>query len=308
MGKLALAGMISGMGQGLERGVLNLQSGIIQSGLQKERQDWENERLRLTFEHQAALEDLRERRAGEREQRGYEHQEAMTGQQIGSAESIAEQNRTSTAARQQEELAAKKEMQGTELSAKKEDQTEDRKLKREELDITKAHYEREDALRGKYYEALLRAKEGKATAADDKVLMNYGTHIIQPQLQGLNNQKTELLKDTLIDPDMKREFLQAIDEKIAALDADYRQLSALPKRAVASPGGSIKDRFKGTTKPGEAAAAEPPAAPVPPAPPSAGALNQPRGPYIQQELEDLKRTFKPTSKRPAGPSAVPLQP
>lgn len=37
MGKLAFAGAIGGMGQGLQQGLINMQSGIIQSGLQDER-------------------------------------------------------------------------------------------------------------------------------------------------------------------------------------------------------------------------------------------------------------------------------
>lgn len=55
MSGLALAGALSGMGQGLQQGLVNMQQGFIQSGLLKERDEMENKRLRLTFEHQEKL-------------------------------------------------------------------------------------------------------------------------------------------------------------------------------------------------------------------------------------------------------------
>lgn len=55
MSGLALAGAISGMGQGLQQGLVNMQQGFIQSGLLKERDEMENKRMLLTFEHQEKL-------------------------------------------------------------------------------------------------------------------------------------------------------------------------------------------------------------------------------------------------------------
>lgn len=55
MSGLALAGALSGMGQGLQQGLVNMQNGFIQSGLLKERDEMENKRLQLTFEHQEKL-------------------------------------------------------------------------------------------------------------------------------------------------------------------------------------------------------------------------------------------------------------
>lgn len=55
MSGLALAGAISGMGQGLQQGLANMQQGFIQSGLLKERDEMENKRMQLTFEHQEKL-------------------------------------------------------------------------------------------------------------------------------------------------------------------------------------------------------------------------------------------------------------
>lgn len=55
MSGLALAGAISGAGQGLGQGLANIQQGFIQSGLLKERDEMENRRMQLTFEHQEKL-------------------------------------------------------------------------------------------------------------------------------------------------------------------------------------------------------------------------------------------------------------
>lgn len=55
MSGLALAGALSGAGQGLSQGLVNMQQGFIQSGLLKERDEMENKRMQLTFEHQEKL-------------------------------------------------------------------------------------------------------------------------------------------------------------------------------------------------------------------------------------------------------------
>lgn len=55
MSGLALAGALSGAGQGLGQGLANMQQGFIQSGLLKERDEMENKRMQLTFEHQEKL-------------------------------------------------------------------------------------------------------------------------------------------------------------------------------------------------------------------------------------------------------------
>lgn len=62
-GLLAMAGVVSGAGQALEKGLGNLQAGFIQSSLQEERDKLERARLELT-----------EGYAASREQRGYDNQ------------------------------------------------------------------------------------------------------------------------------------------------------------------------------------------------------------------------------------------
>lgn len=55
MSGLALAGAMAGAGQGINQGLVNMQQGFIQSGLLKERDEMENKRMQLTFEHQEKL-------------------------------------------------------------------------------------------------------------------------------------------------------------------------------------------------------------------------------------------------------------
>lgn len=55
MGKLGLAGAISGMGQGLERGLQQMQGGFIQQGLQDADRQFQSEKLKLQMEHAERL-------------------------------------------------------------------------------------------------------------------------------------------------------------------------------------------------------------------------------------------------------------
>lgn len=55
MGSLALAGAVSGMGQGLERGLQQLQGGLIQQGLQEADRSFQSEKLKLQMEHAERL-------------------------------------------------------------------------------------------------------------------------------------------------------------------------------------------------------------------------------------------------------------
>lgn len=55
MGALALAGMVSGAGQGLERGLQQTQAGLIQYGLQDADRQFQSEKLKLQMEHAERL-------------------------------------------------------------------------------------------------------------------------------------------------------------------------------------------------------------------------------------------------------------
>lgn len=55
MASLALAGALSGMGQGLERGLQQLQGGLVQYGLQDADRQFQSEKLKLQMEHAERL-------------------------------------------------------------------------------------------------------------------------------------------------------------------------------------------------------------------------------------------------------------
>lgn len=94
MGALALAGMVSGAGQGLERGLQQTQAGLIQYGLQDADRQFQSEKLKLQMEHaerlqQASIGAAASENAKNRELQSTLHQQtedaanARNQQQIG---------------------------------------------------------------------------------------------------------------------------------------------------------------------------------------------------------------------------------
>lgn len=106
MGGLALAGAISGMGQGLERGLSQLQGGIIQQGLLEASQEFQERKLREQLDHvdkraerdiaaRGAEADKSRAHAETMQKQGFTHAEGETAKQIGSHEKIAKDNNLS---------------------------------------------------------------------------------------------------------------------------------------------------------------------------------------------------------------------
>lgn len=84
MGALGLAGAISGMGQGVERGLQQMQSGFIQQGLQDADRQFQSEKLKLQMEHaerlqQGSIGAAAEQNRLNREQAVTLHQQTETG-------------------------------------------------------------------------------------------------------------------------------------------------------------------------------------------------------------------------------------
>lgn len=84
-GLLAMAGMVSGAGQEMAKGLGTIQATLGQSYLQDERDKLERARLELT-----------EGYAAEREKRGYAHGERLQAQGFGHAERLQQENQTFT--------------------------------------------------------------------------------------------------------------------------------------------------------------------------------------------------------------------
>lgn len=142
MGALALAGMVSGMGQGIERGLQQTQAGLIQYGLQDADRQFQSEKLKLQMEHaerlqQASIGAAAGENAKNRELQSTLHQQTEAGanarnqQQIGGhlAGSAIQAEGTKEAAKLKE--ASDKEIAQLRISADKEIHAANNQVQRE---------------------------------------------------------------------------------------------------------------------------------------------------------------------------------
>lgn len=312
MGKLAMAGVISGMGQGLDRGVLNMQSGIIQQGLMEQRQQWEAERLKQTFAHDVEMADLHEKRAGEREQRGYSHSEKLAeegyrhaeanlGQQIGSNEAIHEQDRAANERIHKDDRESQAEQKEKDRTSTEQIHRDDRTSKsaddNRKMDIEEAHYKD----MGEYYKALAKARAA-GQPGDYKRLDIYKDFLVA---------QANAIRDQLKDPMTAPEDKERLNGQLEQMDGELRHILGIEAKKPAGSSGIVSPFPVPGAKPAQKTPATPGQAHAAPPPPTAGTLNQPpsQPAYVpgSEEWEDLKRALKPSSKRPAGPSMVPNQ-
>lgn len=83
MGLMAVAGAVSGMGQGLERGLMNFQSAVQQSGLLQERERMEDERQRIMLAAQAEQNALNRQHATESQGKKIAADRAINQENLG---------------------------------------------------------------------------------------------------------------------------------------------------------------------------------------------------------------------------------
>jgi hypothetical protein len=83
MGNLALAGAISGMGEGLGRGLFAMEQGFIQQGLMQEREKLEQARLDKTFAHAEGMEAMRATHAAGLQQERIKADREMNQERMG---------------------------------------------------------------------------------------------------------------------------------------------------------------------------------------------------------------------------------
>ncbi len=143
MGMLQLAGAVSGFGQGLQQGLQNTQAYMSQSMMQKERDEMELNRLRLTFGHDRGLlgekfahEDaqLATREAGETNRTNIREAGANSryDSTITSNELIADKHETGENSRTTQRINAAKDEGDAERTNRKELQTNDLRFRQEE--------------------------------------------------------------------------------------------------------------------------------------------------------------------------------
>jgi hypothetical protein len=192
MGLLALGGAISGMGQGLQHGLQQMQSGIQQAGLMKEDRDFQMKKLELqqTFESQ-------------REQRGYTHAETLAKQNQDFQTGLHEGDRAAA--------SAENEIKRTQDSIEK---GKDRELKDRELSIA----EKAGKAKGSYYEAYADylkhgGKSGSSAGAKvDMETRKAGAAFYSSRIAPLEKQ--------LIDPLTPEDQKKAISDRIEELSKE----------------------------------------------------------------------------------------
>jgi len=158
MGSLALAGAISGMGEGLGRGLFAMEQGFIQQGLMQEREKLEQARLEKTFAHTERMADIAENRAAGREQRQMTHAENLQQQQIEANRAMNQERigaglvekgmdvqfrkdlNESDLAQKDRVLQQKAEHDASELAQRKEEKQAETALGKEKLENERQHY------------------------------------------------------------------------------------------------------------------------------------------------------------------------
>lgn len=231
MGLLSLAGVLSGAGEAGTKALAAGQAGMIQSELQAERDKMENARFQL-----------HEQYAGEREQRGYAHAEAMATNAQSSQAAEGKANRAT-----QEKIAGEnlqfhegKQVDDNTLENKKLDQAKD--LKGQELSIL----ERSEASKSKYYEALAdynkRSSKGPGATKDLSETTKAALGFYNSRIVALEKQAN----DPLTPPDTAAKIHAQIDD----LSKKGLALLGITDQA-AEAGAEIDDPFSGSVTPGK---------------------------------------------------------
>jgi hypothetical protein len=130
---LALAGALSGMGEGLGRGLFAMEQGFIQQGLMQEREKLEQARLEKTFAHTERMADIAESRAAGREQRQMTHAENLQAGQIASNERLNQERIGAGLTEKGMDVQSRKELQAGDLAQKDKELTQRGELATAEL-------------------------------------------------------------------------------------------------------------------------------------------------------------------------------
>lgn len=286
MGLLALAGSISGMGQGLQHGLAQMQAGIQQAGLAQEDRDFQMKKLQMQQDFE-----------GQREQRGYTH-----------AETLAKQNQdfqTDLHVGDRAAASAEKDIDRTQTSIEKD---KDRALKGRELDIAADAEKHKSGYYDAYRDSLLDGgKKGSAGAKIDLDTRKAGAAFYSSRIAPLEKQ----LIDPLTSDDEKKAIRNRIEELskegLSILGFTFGKDKAKDPQAILEQGDPFEGASPlsgkgGTPKPqkkGSGLMSKGPAAPAPPAPKSYDQrieeqLKDPRFDQLQRYLE-----------QPSGPPVPP---
>ena len=243
---LKTSGILSGIGDGLGRGLQQMQQGIMQFGLNEQRDEMENRRLQLTFEQNKGLLGLKEAADTARHQETLAANAANTDKQIASTRDI-EGLRSSD---RRADMADTKDYRNADLGLKKdelglkrgalgtENILNDRKLSNEEKK-TKIEEQLNNA-KAEYYKSLANLKDrspgtgagGSGSSPEAKHADKYIDHIVTEQIKGLN----DLLKlaETPEERDDILGRIAVLDDRAAGV-AGIQKPTPAPSRGLTIP-------------------------------------------------------------------------
>lgn len=303
MGDLAFAGALSGAGQAMGQGLLNLQQGIIQSGLIDQRQQLENQRMQLMLAHNEAMTDKRiaADRALQQEKLGGDIAlQSMREQGETGRVGMREQAATGRAAMEQE--GANQRVQttvGGELArAGIHESGQDRRLERSESGATQRagmHEEGETTRQEKGLAARKAEKDAENTLAGRKLDIEEQHNkdwkevyakIAEARARGTGTPadykrydmykdfliaQTQAIRDQLKDPLTPPEERDRLNGELHGMKTELQDLLQIERKAPAGPGIVSPFPLPGsatgsTGRLGEAQAAPPPSTLNPPQP------------------------------------------
>jgi hypothetical protein len=202
MGKLALAGIISGMGNGLSRGLENMQSGIIQEGLMNRR--FEHDDAAANVEREFQMRKMRDQQAHETAiQKGNQDFTAGQNQQkMGADIALHTGDRSANKELHEGDRDANAKLHADDRAATKSIHDEDRKFKREELDRQGTLKNRELDITEQFYKARGAAlmNKAQATGKPDWKAVEIYNGMLKEDLDWTNKR----LEDPMLDGEERR--------------------------------------------------------------------------------------------------------
>lgn len=198
---LGVAGIISGFGNGLGRGLEQMQAGIIQQGLQTSDREWQTRKLQEQREW-----DVKARQ----DERAY--QSGRDQQQMGANIALHTSDNVARAGETDKTIAANKALQGDKIAYETGKEQAERGLKRDELKQKDRLESRQLDITEKYYQGrvgalMLKAQKGTITKEDVAGMKEYNS-ILKEKLRGLNKR----LEDPMLPDDKQRSIKREIDD------------------------------------------------------------------------------------------------
>lgn len=241
---LATAGIISGLGHGLGRGLEQMQAGIIQQGIQQDR-----------FQHDDAAANVEREFQTQKMLKQQEHERGMHQEKMGADIALHTSDQVAASARDDKKMGSEEKLADKKIGAEKGIRDADRTLEYAKLDEMR-----------EYHQGLVKRGLGAKTAGLDPQLKAQ-LDVLEDEAKGhlSTAEKFAGMADKTEDPSVARTYRQRSEAALTQLDRVNQERERLVNVAVPreAPGGgpAVKDRFASsplTQADGEAEAATPP--------------------------------------------------